>query len=68
MERKRIVCLFLFAVLILVFSSCHPRHVTDIRPNMTKDESLIHQCWNLQIRLLSLSSNIFLRREVNLGS
>jgi hypothetical protein len=38
MERKRIVCLFLFAVLILVFSSCHPRHVSDIKPNMTKEE------------------------------
>jgi len=38
MERKRIVCLFLFPVLILVFSSCHPRHVSDIKPNMTKEE------------------------------
>ena len=38
MERKRIICLFLFVVLILVFSSCHPRHVSDIKPNMTKEE------------------------------
>jgi hypothetical protein len=38
MERKRIVYLFLVAVLILVFSSCHPRHVSDIKPNMTKEE------------------------------
>jgi hypothetical protein len=38
MERKKIICLFLFIVLILVFSSCHPRHVSDIRPNMTKEE------------------------------
>ena len=38
MERKRIICLFLFGVLILVFSSCHPRHVSDIKPNMTKEE------------------------------
>ena len=38
MERKRILCLFLFAVLILVSSSCHPRHVSDIKPNMTKGE------------------------------
>ena len=38
MESKRIVCLFLFVVLILVFSSCHPRHVSDIRPAMTKEE------------------------------
>jgi hypothetical protein len=38
MERKRIICLFLFVVIILVFSSCHPRHVSDIKPNMTKEE------------------------------
>jgi hypothetical protein len=38
MEKKRILCLFLFAVLILVSSSCHPRHVSDIKPNMTKEE------------------------------
>jgi hypothetical protein len=38
MERRRITCLFLFAVLILVFSSCHPRHVSDIKSNMTKED------------------------------
>ena len=38
MGRKRIVFLFLFVVLILIFSSCHPRHVSDIKPNMTKEE------------------------------
>ena len=38
MEKKRIIYLFLFAVLILVFSSCHPRHVSDIKSNMTKEE------------------------------
>jgi hypothetical protein len=38
MERKRIIYLFLFVFLILVFSSCHPRHVSDIKPNMTKEE------------------------------
>jgi len=38
MERKRIICLFLFVVLILVFSSCHPRYVSDIKPAMTKKE------------------------------
>lgn len=38
MERKRIICLFLFAVLIFIFSSCHPRHVSDIQLNMTKEE------------------------------
>ena len=38
MKRKRIVYLFLLAVPILAFSSCHPRHVSDIKPNMTKEE------------------------------
>jgi hypothetical protein len=38
MERKRIVFLFLFVVLILSFCGCHPRHVSDIKPNMTKEE------------------------------
>jgi hypothetical protein len=38
MERKRIIYLFLLVVFILVFSSCHPRHVSDIKPNMTKEE------------------------------
>ena len=38
MERKRIICLFLFVVLILIFSSCHPRHVSDIKFAMTKEE------------------------------
>ncbi len=38
MERKKVICLFLFVVLILVLSSCHPRHVSDIKPNMTKEE------------------------------
>jgi len=38
MERKRIFCLFLFGILILAFSSCHPRRVSDIKPDMTKKE------------------------------
>lgn len=38
MERKRIICPFLFVVLILVLSSCHPRHVSDIKLAMTKEE------------------------------
>jgi hypothetical protein len=43
-EGKRIIYLFLLFALILVFSSCHPkrifnpRHVSDIKPNMTKEE------------------------------
>ncbi len=36
MDRIRYI--FLFIILILVFSSCHPRHVSDIKPNMTKEE------------------------------
>ena len=38
MEKKKIICLFLFVVLILVFSSCHPRLISDIKPAMTKEE------------------------------
>ena len=38
MERKKIIRLFLFVLLIPVLFSCHPRHVSDIRTNMTKDE------------------------------
>jgi uncharacterized membrane protein YgcG len=38
MEIKRSLYLFLFVVLILIFSSCHPRHVSDIKLAMTKEE------------------------------
>ena len=38
MKKEKVICLFLFVVLILVFSSCHPRRVSDIRPSMTKEE------------------------------
>ena len=38
MGGKKILCLFLFGALIFIFSSCHPRHVSDIKPNMTKGE------------------------------
>jgi hypothetical protein len=38
MENKKIVCLFLFVVLTLVFSSCHSRSITDIKPAMTKEK------------------------------
>ena len=38
MEKKRIICLFLFIGFILVFSSCHPRHASDIKPAMMKEE------------------------------
>jgi hypothetical protein len=38
MERRRIICVLLFAVIVLVFSSCHPRRVSDIKANMTKEE------------------------------
>lgn len=38
MVRKRIVGLFLFVGFMLIFSSCHPRHVSDVKANMTKEE------------------------------
>jgi hypothetical protein len=38
MRKERITFLCLFVVLILISTSCHPRHVSDIRPNMTKKE------------------------------
>jgi hypothetical protein len=38
MKMERIICLLLFVALILIFSSCHPRHVSDVKPNMTKEE------------------------------
>ena len=38
MKAERIAWLFLFAGLTLIFSSCHPRHASDIKLNMTKDE------------------------------
>ncbi len=38
MEKKKIVCLFLFATLIFVLSSCSSRSITDIKPAMTKEK------------------------------
>jgi hypothetical protein len=38
MERKKWIHLFLLVVLSLVLASCHPRRVSDIKPNMTKEE------------------------------
>jgi hypothetical protein len=38
MERKKIIYLILLVALFLVFPSCHPRHFSDIKPNMTKEE------------------------------
>ena len=38
MEKKKIICLFLFVVVSLVFSSCHSRNISDIRPAMTKEQ------------------------------
>jgi hypothetical protein len=38
MERMEIIYLFPLVCFIPVFSSCHPRHVSDIKPNMTKEE------------------------------
>ena len=38
MEKKKIIFLFLFVLLILVFSSCNSRQITDIKPAMTKEK------------------------------
>ena len=38
MGKKRGICLFLFVVLMLVISSCHPRQYSDIKLAMTKEE------------------------------
>ena len=38
MEKKKIICLFLFVILVFILSSCHPRRVSDIKSNMTKEE------------------------------
>ena len=38
MGKERITFLCLFVVLIFISSSCHPRHVSDIKPAMTKEE------------------------------
>ena len=38
MKREKVICIFLFAAIILILFSCHPRHVSDIKPNMTKEE------------------------------
>ncbi len=38
MKRKKIHYIFLCIGLVFIFSSCHSRHVSDIRPNMTKEE------------------------------
>ena len=36
MKRKSIYYGFFLIALIFAFSSCHPRHASDIKPNMTK--------------------------------
>ena len=38
MEKKKSVFLLLSIVLIFVFSSCHTRSMTDIKPAMTKEK------------------------------
>jgi len=55
MKRKRNVCLFLFVVLILVFPSCHPAYVSDVKPNMTKEE--VVSLWG--------ETNLITYRDVN---
>jgi len=38
MKNKKFLYLFLFVLFVLLLSSCHPRHVSDIRTNMTKGD------------------------------
>jgi hypothetical protein len=38
MKTKGIAGLFVLVLLMLIFTSCHPRHVSDIKANMTKEE------------------------------
>jgi len=38
MGGRRVLNLFFLFLLSLVFSSCHPRHVSDIKPDMTKGD------------------------------
>jgi hypothetical protein len=38
MERRKCLYLFLLIAFSLVFYSCHPRRLSDIKPNMTKEE------------------------------
>ena len=38
MKREKIAYLFIFVIFILILPSCHPRHVSDIKANMTKGE------------------------------
>ena len=36
--KRKIICLFFLVASVLVLSSCHPRRVSDIKANMTKQE------------------------------
>ena len=63
MKRKKIGYLFLFIVLILVFSSCHPRHASDVRPNMTKEE--VVSLWG---KTDLITYNTVMERLLKLGS
>jgi hypothetical protein len=38
MEKKKVVFPILLVVLVLVFSSCHSRSISDIKPAMTKEK------------------------------
>jgi hypothetical protein len=38
MKKKKIICLILFVVFILISSSCHSRNISDIKPAMTKEK------------------------------
>lgn len=38
MKKKRIICLLLMVALVLVFTSCHTRSISDVKPSMTKEQ------------------------------
>ncbi len=38
MENKKIVCLLIMVALVFVFTSCHTRSLSDVKPAMTKEQ------------------------------
>ncbi len=38
MKKNRIICLLLMVALVLVFTSCHTRSISDVKPAMTKEQ------------------------------
>ncbi len=38
MEKKKVVFLFVFVAVVLVFSACHSRSISDVKPAMMKEQ------------------------------